>query len=50
MRNATLKASVVALAPKKAATSNSRIKPVMRENSVSTDTNEAALNKFTQRV
>jgi hypothetical protein len=50
MRNATLKASVMALAPKVEAISNSRAKPVMRDASVSRETVEAALNRDTRRV
>ena len=46
MRNATLKASVQALAPKLAATSSSRASPVTREASVSRETVEAARSRF----
>jgi hypothetical protein len=46
MRKATLKASVAALAPKAAAISCSRTRPVTRETSVSRETVEAALNRF----
>ena len=49
MRNATLKASVAALAPKLAAISCSRNKPVTLETRVSRDTVEAALSRFTER-
>ena len=47
MRNATLKASVKALAPKAEAISSSRISPVMRDASVSRETMEADLNRLT---
>ena len=46
MRNATLKASVVALAPKAAAISNSRTRPVMRDAKVSRDTMDADFSKL----
>ena len=46
MRKATLKASVAALAPKAAAISCSRTRPVTREASVSRETVEAALSRF----
>jgi hypothetical protein len=41
MRNATLKASVKALAPNKEAINNSRTKPVTREAKVNKETTEA---------
>ncbi len=44
IRNATLKASVRALAPNVEAISNSRIKPVMRETRVKPETMDADLN------
>ena len=47
MRNATLKASVMALAPKNAARSDSRTKPVTREARVQRDTVEADLRRLT---
>ena len=47
MRNATLKASVMALTPKTEAMSNSRTSPVMRETRVNRETVEAALNSDT---
>jgi hypothetical protein len=47
MRKATLNASVAALAPKLAAMSCSRTKPVIRETRVSSETVEAALSRFT---
>ena len=47
IRNATLKASVMALAPKVEAISSSRIKPVMRETRVKPETMEADLNNDT---
>ena len=47
MRNATLKASVIALTPKTEAMSNSRTSPVMRETRVNRETVEAALNSDT---
>ena len=50
MRKATLKASVMALAPKAEAMSSSRIRPVMRDASVSNEMREAALNKDTGQV
>ena len=50
MRNATLKASVSALAPKVEAISNSRARPVMREARVSKETIEADLKRLTQGV
>ena len=50
MRNATLKASVNALAPKMEAINNSRPKPSTREARVSRDTTEADLNKLTCAV
>ena len=50
MRNATLKASVMALAPKVEATSNSRTKPVMRETRVRAETVEADLKSDTAQV
>src|SRR5450830_1101291 len=50
MRNATLKASVIALAPKAEATSNSRTRPVIRDASVSSETVEAALKRVTHQV
>jgi hypothetical protein len=46
IRKATWKASVVALAPKAEATSSSRIKPVMRDASVSSDTVDADFIKL----
>ncbi len=46
MRNATLNASVHALAPKAAAISSSRTRPVMREASVSRETVDAARSRF----
>ena len=46
MRKATLKASVQPLAPKLAATSGSRARPVMREASVNRETVEAARSRF----
>ena len=49
MRNATLKASVITLAPKAAATICSRISPVMRDASVSRETVEAARSRFMKR-
>ena len=48
MRNATLKASVRALAPNTLAISVSRAKPVMREAKVHKDTVEADLNRLTR--
>ena len=50
MRNATLNASVNALAPKVEAINNSRTSPVMREASVRRETREADLNSDTTRV
>ena len=50
MRNATLNASVSALAPKVAAISNSRTKPVTRDSSVKSETVEADLNSDTPQV
>ena len=47
MRNATLNASVMALAPKAEAISSSRTNPVMREISVSNETVEADLKSDT---
>ena len=47
MRNATLNASVSALAPKVDAMSSSRTKPVMREARVNSETVEADLNSDT---
>ena len=49
MRKATLKASVMALAPKLDAISNSRTKPVMRESKVNRETVEADLKSDTAR-
>ena len=46
MRNATWKASVQALAPKAAAISCSRTRPVMRESKVNKETIEAARSRF----
>jgi hypothetical protein len=46
MRKATLKASVVALAPNIAAISNSRTSPAMREASVNRETIDADLSKL----
>ncbi len=46
MRNATLKASVMTLAPKAAATICSRTKPVMRDASVRRETVDAARSRF----
>ena len=46
MRNATLKASVVALAPKAAAISSSRTRPVMRDARVSRETMDADLSRL----
>jgi hypothetical protein len=43
-----LKASVVALAPKAVAISNSRTRPVMRDAKVSKETMEADLSKLIQ--
>ena len=48
IRNATLKASVMALAPNIAAIRDSRTKPVMREARVHTDTVEADLRRLTE--
>jgi len=50
MRNATLKASVKALAPKVDAISSSRTRPVMRDTSVNSDTTEADLKRLTAEV
>jgi hypothetical protein len=50
MRNATLNASVRALAPKVEAISNSRNRPVMRDASVRREIREADLNSDTARV
>jgi len=50
MRNATLKASVSALAPKVDAINNSRARPVMREARVSKETIEADLKRLTLGV
>jgi hypothetical protein len=47
MRNATLKASVKALAPNTLAIKVSRAKPVMREAKVHKDTVEADLKRLT---
>jgi hypothetical protein len=47
IRNATLKASVRALAPNMEAISNSRTKPVAREARVKIDTTEADLRRLT---
>ena len=46
MRKATLKASVITLAPKAAATICSRTSPVMRDASVSRETVDAARSRF----
>ena len=46
MRKATLKASVMPLAPKAAATICSRTRPVTRDSRVSRETVEAALSRF----
>jgi hypothetical protein len=48
MRKATLKASVAAEAPKVAAMSCSRTRPVTRDARVSSETVEAALRRFMQ--
>ncbi len=50
IRKATLKASVMALAPKVAAIKSSRAKPVTRETKVHKETVEADLNKDTPQV
>ena len=50
MRNATLKASVRALAPKVEAINSSRTSPVMRETRVRLETVEADLKRDTPRV
>ena len=50
MRKATLKASVMALAPNIDAMSNSRPSPVMREARVSSETVDADLNRLTHSV
>ena len=50
MRKATLKASVMALAPNGEAINNSRAKPVTRDKSVKNDTVEAALKSDTRGV
>ena len=50
IRNATLKASVMALAPKVAASKVSRTRPVTRESSVHKETVEAERRRFTPRV
>jgi hypothetical protein len=50
IRNATLKASVMALAPNVEAISNSRASPVMRDTSVNRETVEAALKSDTAGV
>jgi hypothetical protein len=50
MRKATLKASVMALAPNVEAIKSSRAKPVTRDKSVNSDTVEAALKSDTSRV
>jgi hypothetical protein len=50
MRNATLKASVMALAPKVEAISSSRTKPAIRETNVSSETVEADLKSDTAGV
>jgi hypothetical protein len=50
MRKATLKASVMALAPNVEAINNSRAKPVTRDKSVKSDTVEAALKSDTRGV
>ena len=50
MRNATLNASVMALAPKVAAINSSRTRPVMRETRVRAETVEADLKSDTERV
>ncbi|MCY1375019.1 hypothetical protein D9M69_623990 [compost metagenome] len=47
MRKATLNASVSALAPKVAAMSSSRTRPVMRDSRVSSETREADLKSDT---
>ena len=47
MRNATLNASVMGVAPNMVAISNWRTKPVMREARVNTETKEADLNSDT---
>ena len=47
MRKATLKASVIAVAPKVAAISRSRIRPVTRDARVISETVEAALSRDT---
>ena len=47
MRNATLNASVMALAPKVAAINSSRTRPVMRDTSVKAETVEADLKSDT---
>jgi hypothetical protein len=48
MRKATLKASVSAPAPKVAAMSWSRTRPVTRDSSVQSDTVDAAFRRFIQ--
>ena len=50
MRNATLKASVMALAPKVDAIRSSRARPVMRDNKVSRETVDADLKRLTPEV
>jgi len=50
MRKATLKASVMALAPKVEAINSSRARPVIRETSVNRETVDADLNKVTRGV
>ena len=50
MRNATLKASVRALAPNRAAIINSRTSPVTREAKVKADTTEADRSRLTPQV